>query len=74
MASSLVGLVQRRQQAGFLPCSSGNTLPVATTVELPTVTDKNTTLEPLEGMLVRVAGPLTVTNNYDLAYYGTVHL
>lgn len=58
------------QQAGFLPCSSNNTLPAATIVTLPTVTDENATLEPLEGMLVKVAGPLTVTNNYDLAYYG----
>ena len=41
---------------------------------LPTVAQKNAALEPFEGMLVTVAGPLTVTNNFQLGTFGQISL
>jgi len=41
---------------------------------LPTVAQKNAALEPFEGMLVTVVGPLTVTNNFQLGTFGQISL
>ncbi len=41
-------------------------------LSLPAAADKAAALEPYEGMLVTVAGPLTVVGNYQLGKYGQV--
>jgi predicted extracellular nuclease len=52
--------------------SSSNPLPPATAVKLPLASMAN--YESLEGMLVRFADTLTVTNNYGIDRYGEIGL
>ncbi len=57
--------------------SSANTLPTSTTITLPVpngYASKNAYLEQFEGMLVKIAGTLTVTENYQLGRFGQVTL
>jgi len=57
--------------------SSGNTLPAVTTVTFPVPSgyaSKDAYLEPFEGMLVKIDGTLTVTENYQLGRFGQVTL
>lgn len=49
-------------------CSTGNALPTAVEVTLPTT---EATLESLEGMLVSVQSPV-VTENYNAGEYGEI--
>ncbi|MBP7354565.1 MAG: ExeM/NucH family extracellular endonuclease, partial [Longilinea sp.] len=55
-------------------CSSGNALPAAIALDLPDVADAAFSLEPYEGMLVTIAEPLTVQQNYFQGRYGQVTL
>lgn len=52
----------------MLRCRSGNVV-APTLVQLPTLTNKNAALEPFEGMLVTINGPLTATNNFNLGVH-----
>jgi predicted extracellular nuclease len=56
--------------------SSGNPLPVATPVTLPAggSTHDEATFEPVEGMVVQFAGPLVVSEYFELAQFGQLVL
>ncbi|MFM8332577.1 MAG: ExeM/NucH family extracellular endonuclease [Candidatus Methylumidiphilus sp.] len=57
---------------GITVLSAGNPLPSPTTVTLPEAV--NDDLEKVEGMLVRLTGPLTASQNFFLGRYGQVTL
>ena len=65
--------ITKSSTASFSICGTG-TLPTPVDVDLPDVADAAFSLEPYEGMLVTIAEPLTVQQNYFQGRYGQVTL
>jgi predicted extracellular nuclease len=70
--TSGVTLTELTSVSALTVCSSGNSMPTATTVTLPVAS--LTDWERYEGMLINITQDLTVTDNFTLGRFGEVGL